>query len=251
MATRFFKLALTLSLVLVSAIQIAQADQNQVEYPTWFWHPPDKANYATGMIQPCLNNELSEEMAKNKAVVNILKQGLNRVESESDYYITPEGRFVDGQMPTFSFDSLGYDGISDDYMIMMKFYDEANFLMVVLVGPKADSGKFNNYYEYQEYGDWIHEIPEDGKNLFAVGTSPHYIYEKSCWETAATEALIELSRQAQIELDSEHIQESGSSYGGTFIKIDVTLVNWRVVARAYDPLYKIHYVLVKMPLNKN
>lgn len=188
-------------------------------------------------------------MAKNKAVVNILKQGLNRVEFESEYYVTPEGRFVVGQMPTFSFDSLGYDGISEDYMIMEKFYDFGNFLMVVLVGPKADSGKYNNYYEYLEYGNWIHEIPKGNKNVFAVGTSPHYIYETSCWETATTEALIELSCQTQINLDSEYYQSGGVSGGGTYIKVDVTLANWRVVARVFDPMYNIHYVLVKMPLN--
>ncbi len=225
------------------------ASQDQVDYPTWFWHPPDYANYAIGILQPCLDNELSVEMAKNKAIINILKQDYNQVTFQSGYFITPEGRYVVGEMPTFSFDSLGYDGISEDYTIMEKFYDYENYLMVVLVGPKADSGKYSNQYQYIEYNDWIHTIPRDDNNLFAVGYSPHYIYESSSWETTVSEALIELSCQMDINLKSAQVQSGGIVSGGTLVEVDVILRNWRVVARIYDPLNKIHYSLLKMPLN--
>ena len=187
-------------------------------------------------------------MAKSDAIWSILGQNRSRVITKSGMLgYTPSLMYI-GEKPQFVVDSLGYEGIYDDYSILDRFYDPANYQLIVLVGPKADSASYDaDKLEPSDFGDWIHDLPHDGANLYALGSSPRYYYLASCWRTALENALVELSRQISTDIKSLYKYDGNDIYKTIVEEGEVTLTDWRIIARHYDPASQTYHVLIKMP----
>jgi hypothetical protein len=179
-----------------------------------------------------------------------LSQNRSRVITRSGLTGFTQRLMYVGEKPQFIVDSLGYEGIYDDYAILDRFYDPANYQLIVLVGPKADSATFDiNKQDYADFGDWTRDVPHDNDNLYALGSSPRYYYLSSCWRTAVENALAELSRQISTNIKSLYKYDGNEVYKTIVEEGEVVLTNWRIVARYYDPSNQTYHVLVKMPVN--
>ena len=188
-------------------------------------------------------------MAKSDAIWTILSQNRSRVVTKSGMVGYTQQLMYIGEKPQFVVDSLGYDGISDDYAILDKYYDAANYQLIVLVGPKSDSSSYGNNVSDNDYGDWTRSVPCDNGNLYALGSSPQYYYLTSCWRTATENALVELSRQVSTNIKSLYKYDGYEIHKTIVEEGEVILKNWRIVARQFDPSNKTYHVLVKMPSN--
>jgi len=238
-------------LALLSVNSFGQSSENQAEYPAWFLYPPVSEYSAStvGLLQPCLDNDSSQAMAKCDGIWNILGQARNRIITKAGLTGIDDNVLYVGQKPQFEIDSLGYDGIYDDFAVFDKFYSKKDYLMIVLVGPKGDSVGFNDGYEKEDYGDWIHTIPHDDKYLYALGSAPKYYYQSSSWKKALESALVDMTHQISTRVKSLYKFEGQSVYKTVIEEGEVVLKNWRIVARKYDPANRTYNVLIRMPIN--
>ncbi|MCP4582792.1 MAG: hypothetical protein GY839_14375 [candidate division Zixibacteria bacterium] len=238
-------------LAILSANSFGQPKENQADYPAWFLYPPvnKHSNSTVGFLQPCLDNDSSVAMAKSDGIWNILSQSRNKVTAKAGLTGIDSRLLYVGQRPQFVIDSLGYDGISNDFAVFDKFYGKKDYLMVVLVGPKSDSANFDNDYEKEDFGDWIHTIPGDGKYLYALGSAPKYYYQSSSWKRALENALVDLTHQISTEIKSLYKFEAQNVYKTVMEEGEVVLKNWRIVARKYDSSSQTYNVLIRMPIN--
>ncbi len=236
---------------LLGAISYGESVQDQAGYPAWFWHPPDPdgSSYAVGFLQPCLDNDSSLALAKSIAIWNVLSQSKIRVSTVSGIAGTNPNIIYMGQDVQFRIDSLGYDGIYDDYVILDKHYIGYDYLLTVLVGPKSDSADFADRNQQCDYGDWTHEIPHDNENLYSMGSAPEYYYQSSSWKEALKNALVEMAHQISSEIKSLYKYEGHNVYKTVLEEGDVFLMNWWVAARKYNPENKTYNVLIKMPVS--
>jgi hypothetical protein len=196
-----------------------------------------------------MENDSSVAMAKSDAIWAILSQNRSRVITRSGLMGFTHRLMYVGEKPQFIVDSLGYEGIYDDYAILDRYYDSDNYQLAVLVGPKADSATYDSgKQEYEDFGDWVRDLPHDDANLYALGSSPNYYYLSSCWRTAVENALTELSRQISTNIKSLYKYDGYEIYKTVVEEGEVVLTNWRIVARYYEPSNRTYHVLVKMPV---
>ena len=236
--------------IFLSAVSYGQTSIDQAGYPAWLFYPPinQYSNCAVGFLQPCLDNDSSAAMARSDGIWNILSQSRNKVSAKAGITGLGQNMMYIGQTPLFTIDSLGYEGIYDDFVVFDKFYNEDDYLMIVLVGPKGDSAGFSVDYAKEDFGDWIHSIPSDSEYLYALGSAPKYYYQTSSWEQATKNALVDLTHQISTNIKSLYKFEGDNVYKTVIEEGEVILRNWRIAARKYDPQNRTYNVLVRMPI---
>jgi len=163
-----------------------------------------------------------------------------------------------GKHVQFEVDSMGYDGIYDDYIILDKHYLDYEYMLLVLVGPKDDSTSFQNNIGVRDYGNWTHERPVDDEYYYAAGMAPEYYYQSSSWKQALTKALEEMTVLLSTKVEAINKGETialNDNVISNYYKIsrfeeDYILRNWQVVSRKIekiDPHKTTFNVLIRMP----
>jgi len=166
-----------------------------------------------------------------------------------------------GKNIQFEVDSLGYDGIYDDYIILDKSYVNSEYMLITLVGPKDDSINFQDNVEARNYGDWIHERPADDEYYYAAGMAPEYYYQSSSWKQALTRALEEMALLLSSKVEAMNKDETitindhniYNYYRISRFEEDYTLRDWQVAARKIEKINsytKTYNVLIRMPKYK-
>ncbi len=224
----------------------AQSDRNRAEYPAWFLYPPlhQSEIYAVGICQPCLNSDSSIALAAEDAFWKIVNMSGVRIKSQSGISgHTPRIAHM-GQNITFETDTSRYETVAARDMVLERYY--INNMLIALVGPAKNRDSSINYL-IRDYGQWWTDVPSDNDHFFALGSTPKYYYESSSWDMALNNALIEMARQISLTVKSL-VKYDGQSVEKMFIEEgDVSLLNWRVIARHYAPGNETFHVLIRMP----
>ena len=153
-----------------------------------------------------------------------------------------------GQDLQFTVDTAAFEQALKANIILDKYYDDSENLLLVFVGPKSDSADIFNRQEACDYGDWTHDIPKNDKYLYSVGAAPGYYYKSSSWQEATQKALIELAHQISSDIKALNKYEGYNVYKTVIEEGDVVLKKWQVVARKIDPSNDTYNVLIRMPL---
>ena len=93
--------------------------------------------------------------------------------------------------------------------------------------------------------DWVERTPQTPHYHYAIGASPLYFYEASCWRKAEEIAFRNLGRTVLVDIMAMQKQaQQGQEIRDE--QIEITLHNVQIVARYVDPDTRIHYVLMRM-----
>ncbi len=221
---------------------------NQVEYPAWFYNPPQISGqqFAVGFCQPCMNIDSSIELARLDAIWQILGMEEVRINMKSGVTGLDTTYMHLGYNVGLEVDSSRFKNISENFRVFEKFY--ANQALVVLVGPKGNSD-YSGKISDSDWGEWWREIPHDNTYFYSVGAAPEYYYETSSWQRAMGNALLKLVEQLSLDINA-YKKYDGRTVRKTYVEEnDVVLSNWEIIARHYSSSNRTYHVLIRMSKN--
>lgn len=234
-------------IAILAVVSYSENIQDQADYPAWFWNPPDNDGYmyAVGLFQPCLLNDSTLLYAKSDAVWNIISQNRINIRLESAMSGPESNLMYMGSTINIEVDSLQYDNVSENNVILDSFY--RGNMLIVLVGQGDDSSGFTGSLIAQDFGDWIHELPADERYFYSAGMAPDYYYQSNSWKEALNKALLDMTAQISSKVRSFQTSDRYSIFQTIVEESEATLTDWQVVARKYDTANNSCNVLIRMP----
>ena len=126
---------------------------------------------------------------------------------------------------------------------------QVGHLTCVLLGMPGCALSANDRVLYTvtqvEKPEWIEKPPQSPSFFYAVGASPLFYYEASCWRNAEEMAFRDLARSKRVHIMAMQKQDvQGQEIRDE--QLEITLQDVDLISRYIEPLTRIHYVLLRM-----
>ncbi len=220
-------------------------------YPQWFWQMPQSGNtlFAVGYAQTYFYRESSVEEATANGIKSLAKSISVRIKGERGSVETVFGPEFKGENFEEELEEGVLDSVKKNYKVIAT--EIIGNITLVLLGigevPALSSAKGFN----QMSPRWVSELPQTYGFLYAVGQSQPQFHEEETWQLAEYNARISLALSLFSQLRSLGKKLDKNLKTASAVKTDVILKQLQTIERWFDPENRIHYVLIRMPLEGN
>lgn len=233
---------------LSDSIQIPSASVRM--YPTWFWNMPisEDVVYSVGYSETSrFHPEDSEAAAIEDGIRNLAKFVSVHVKAEYKNFKSIGIDVVDmpDQMEFLSPEIEQY--IRDHHRILAKFTSPAHTLILLQTGEKGETEPMISEGSVQipPRPQWVSELPQDPKYIYASGSSNIYLRETESWRLAEANARIALAFAIEARVKGLVAESDLESYSTSIVSTDIQLENVQIVSRWKDLNQKSCHVLVR------
>lgn len=251
---RFVFLASTLLILTgftFSNATLASARGAEKGKPGWFWNQPINCGMtAVGLSRhSTMYPENARKVAHEKGVLTFLRQLESRHTGGEAFSVTERGAVWLGDDIREVYDSTRFEDLMENLMVLD--YQVSGNLTMVLVGSDNCADETERrmvQYPLMHRPSWLDNLPSEPGYIHAIGLSESYYYSVSSWDQAEIMARRNLSASIQSQVSGMLELQTGDSHEIIYSNMAVTLRNAVVQSRYYDPVSRLYYVIVRMPV---
>jgi hypothetical protein len=223
-------------------------------YPAWFLEQGTvcRGRVTVGYADPSYYPDSSISRAAKNARENFGRQWETHVQGGQLFWATEGGTYWMGADFREQFDAAA----SESALASLVPVDTLVNLSMTLVlladkGCLLDRSILRRVAIRPELPPWTETLPQDAREVYAVGVASEYYYEVSSWMDAERNARRNLARSIVVAVAS--LQKLSSREGQDIRReeVSVNLHHIQVVARWRDRVKGIFYVLLRAPKEGN
>lgn len=216
------------------------------QYPLWFLEPDQLSNNTTAVfLQSVYNSKQIDTLAAANGWEQMVKGNSIRIIGSENFWSFDFGTMSTGAFYQEEYDTVKAQTIPSDIEVLDRFMleDKSSIFLLAL---KADNQQdFNKLLTLsQKEPDWVTTTPENQQFRYAIGISPAYYYEKSSWQEAEKNALLNIAKN-NFKIKTFFKKDQNSADEQKEIDYESTIANFKICKRWYDETNNVFYVLAR------